>query len=92
MRPLRDLEKKGVELSVVPCSPKGELDSRDIEKKIQSRTRMIVLNHASNVTGTLFPGTSARIVGSASASPGKKKKPSTPFWRKKELRLRGFIH
>ena len=55
MRPLRDLEKKGVELSVVPCSPKGELDSRDIEKKIQSRTRMIVLNHASNVTGTLLP-------------------------------------
>lgn len=55
MRPLRDLEKKGVELSVVPCSPKGELDSRDIEKKIQSRTRMIVFNHASNVTGTLLP-------------------------------------
>ncbi|MCJ7704240.1 MAG: aminotransferase class V-fold PLP-dependent enzyme [Desulfobacterales bacterium] len=55
MRPLRDLEKKGVKLSVVPCSPKGELDSRDIKKKIQSRTRMIVLNHASNVTGTLLP-------------------------------------
>ena len=55
MRPLRDMEKKGVKLSVVPCSPKGELDSRDIKKKIQSRTRMIVLNHASNVTGTLLP-------------------------------------
>jgi cysteine desulfurase/selenocysteine lyase len=55
MRPLRDLEKKGIELSVVPCFKDGTLDPREVEKRIQSTTRMIVLNHASNVTGTLFP-------------------------------------
>jgi cysteine desulfurase/selenocysteine lyase len=55
MRPLRDLEKKGVELSVVPSSERGILDPREVEKKIRSDTRMIVLNHASNVTGTLLP-------------------------------------
>lgn len=55
MRPLRDLEKNGIELSIVACSPKGELHPEDIEKKIQSRTKMIVLNHASNVTGNLLP-------------------------------------
>lgn len=55
MRPLRDLEKKGIELSVVPCFKDGTLDPREVEKRIQSITRMIVLNHASNVTGTLLP-------------------------------------
>jgi cysteine desulfurase family protein len=61
MRPLRDLEKKGVELSVIPCSNEGMLDPREVEGKIRSNTRMVVLNHASNVTGTLLP---IREVGS----------------------------
>ena len=61
MRPLRDLEKKGVELSVIPCSNEGMLDPREMEGKIRSNTRMVVLNHASNVTGTLLP---IREVGS----------------------------
>ncbi len=55
MRPLRDLEKKGIALSIVTCSREGMLDSREVEKKIQSNTKMVVLNHASNVTGTLLP-------------------------------------
>jgi cysteine desulfurase family protein len=55
MRPLRDLEKQGIELTVVPCFEDGTLDPQEVEKKIQSATRMIVLNHASNVTGTLLP-------------------------------------
>jgi len=55
MRPLRDLERKGIELNVVPCSAEGELDPRELEKLIRPNTRMIVLNHASNVTGTLLP-------------------------------------
>jgi cysteine desulfurase family protein len=55
MRPLRDLEKKGIELTVVPCFEDGTLDPREVEKEIRSTTRMILLNHASNVTGTLLP-------------------------------------
>jgi cysteine desulfurase family protein len=55
MRPLRDLEKKGIELSIIPCSRKGILDPQEVKKKIRSNTRMIVLNHASNVTGNLLP-------------------------------------
>src|SRR4030042_5973179 len=55
MRPLRDLEEKGIELTIVPCFGDGTLDPKEVEKKIQSTTRMIVLNHASNVTGTLLP-------------------------------------
>jgi cysteine desulfurase family protein len=55
MRPFRDLEKRGIALTVVPCFEDGTLDPREVEKKILSTTKMIVLNHASNVTGTLLP-------------------------------------
>jgi cysteine desulfurase family protein len=61
MRPLRDLERSpeegsgGVELTVVGCSPEGFLDPADVEAAIRPNTVMIVLNHASNVVGTLLP-------------------------------------
>jgi cysteine desulfurase family protein len=55
MRPLRDLEKQGVELSVIQCSQEGFLDPGDVEDAIKKNTRMVVLNHASNVVGTLLP-------------------------------------
>ena len=55
MRPLRHLERDGVELSVIGCSKEGVLDPRDVEKSIKPNTRMVVLTHASNVTGALFP-------------------------------------
>jgi cysteine desulfurase/selenocysteine lyase len=55
MRPLRDLERKGIELTVAPCFDDGTLDAEEVERKIQSNTKMVILNHASNVTGTLLP-------------------------------------
>jgi len=55
MRPLRELEKKGVEVKVVSCSPKGLLEPQDIEKSIRKNTKLIVINHGSNVIGTLLP-------------------------------------
>ncbi len=55
MRPLRVLETRGVELSVVPCSPRGELEPDDVRKALRKNTRMVVLTHASNVTGTILP-------------------------------------
>jgi cysteine desulfurase/selenocysteine lyase len=55
MRPLRMLEKKGVKLSIVQCSQSGNLDPGEVENVIQTDTKLVVLNHASNVTGTLLP-------------------------------------
>jgi cysteine desulfurase family protein len=55
MRPLRDLEKKGIALSIIPCSNEGLLNPQEVERKIRSNTKMVILNHASNVTGTLLP-------------------------------------
>jgi cysteine desulfurase family protein len=55
MRPLRALEAEGVALSVIPCSGLGELDPDQIRPAIRPATRLIVLTHASNVTGTILP-------------------------------------
>jgi cysteine desulfurase / selenocysteine lyase len=55
MRPLRALEREGIEVMVVQCSPEGFLDPADVEAAIRPHTRMVVLNHASNVVGTLLP-------------------------------------
>jgi cysteine desulfurase/selenocysteine lyase len=55
MRPLRALQRRGVELTVVPCSVEGCLDSADVEAAIRPNTTMVALNHGSNVVGTLLP-------------------------------------
>ncbi len=55
MRPLRFLERQGVEVSIAPCSPAGELDPADAMAAVKSNTSAIVVTHASNVTGTLLP-------------------------------------
>ncbi len=55
MRPLRALERQGVELTAVPCSPQGFLDPGDLEAAMRPSTRVIALNHASNVCGSLLP-------------------------------------
>lgn len=55
MRPLRDLQRQGVELTLVRCSPEGYLDPADVAAAIRPSTRLIALNHASNVVGTMLP-------------------------------------
>lgn len=55
LRPLRALEKEGIQIDRIPCSKAGELDPEEIAHRVQPNTRMIVLTHASNVTGTLLP-------------------------------------
>jgi cysteine desulfurase family protein len=55
MRPLRALEQQGVQLAVIPCHPDGTLDLAAAERLITPGTRLVVLNHASNVMGTILP-------------------------------------
>jgi len=55
MRPLRALEREGVEVTVVGCSAEGFLDPAAVEAAIRPETTLIALNHASNVVGTLLP-------------------------------------
>ena len=55
IRSLRMMEAAGVELSVIPCSPQGELQPEDIAKAIKPNTKAIFMLHASNVTGGIMP-------------------------------------
>jgi cysteine desulfurase family protein len=57
MRPLHAAKELGVDLSVIKCSPLGELDPADVKKAMRPDTKLIILTHASNVTGTIMPVT-----------------------------------
>lgn len=57
MRPLRALEREGVQVTVVPCASDGSLEPTDVAKAMTADVKLVVINHASNVTGTLLPVT-----------------------------------
>ena len=45
----------GIEIQVVPFSESGEMDLKDIEERISSKTKLISVTHVSNVLGTINP-------------------------------------
>lgn len=56
VRPLKKLEKQGVKVVRLPPRPgDGFVSPQDVEKAITRETRMVVMNHASNVTGVIQP-------------------------------------
>jgi len=56
MRPLHFLQKKQqVQVSLVPCSVTGELDLDRLKKSLKKKTKAIIINHGSNVIGTVQP-------------------------------------
>lgn len=55
VRPLKAMEKTGVECSKVRCSSEGILNPDDVRAAIRPRTRLIAITHASNVTGSINP-------------------------------------
>lgn len=56
LRPLKSLQKKlGVELDIIQCDDKGDLDPDDVEKAIKENTQLIVCTYSSNVNGTIMP-------------------------------------
>ncbi len=67
MRPLRLLERlRGIRLSFLPTAATGEVDVDALPRLLASDTRLIVVNHLSNVTGSLVDlATLARFKGDA---------------------------
>jgi cysteine desulfurase / selenocysteine lyase len=55
MRPLRHLERTGVELTIVACDQDGMLAVDDVRRALRPRTRLLVTTHSSNVVGALNP-------------------------------------
>lgn len=51
MRPLHDLSQQRVEMTRILCNPDGSLDPHQVALAIRPNTRLIILNHASNVCG-----------------------------------------
>ena len=54
LRPLYELEDLGVELTILPADPMGNIRYEDFEKEIRSDTKAIVTTHGSNLTGNLL--------------------------------------
>jgi selenocysteine lyase/cysteine desulfurase len=54
LRPLYELEDRGVELTILPADALGNIRYEDFEKAIRPNTRAIVTTHGSNLTGNLL--------------------------------------
>ncbi len=56
MRPLRSLEEKGIELTVISADPvSGVVNPDDFQRAIKENTKLIGINHISNVCGAIQP-------------------------------------
>lgn len=56
LRPLYHLfQDFGVEVDHIPFDGQGFIDPEEFSKKFKSNTRLVVVNHASNVVGTVQP-------------------------------------
>ncbi|MBU5437989.1 aminotransferase class V-fold PLP-dependent enzyme [Tissierella sp. MSJ-40] len=55
LRPLKYLEKEGIETTIVKGDSMGRINPLDIQKSIKPNTKLIVTTHISNLTGTIMP-------------------------------------
>lgn len=55
MRPLRTLEKRGVDLQIVSCDATGTIDTEGYCCALNLKPRLVVITHASNVVGRIMP-------------------------------------
>jgi cysteine desulfurase family protein len=53
IRPVNHLVKRGAEATFVAPDPEGYLDPEEIRKAVKSNTKLVMVNHASNVTGVV---------------------------------------
>lgn len=55
-RPLEYLRRsREAEITYISANEQGKLDLKEIEQSIQSNTRLMVINHSSNLLGTIHP-------------------------------------
>ncbi len=55
LRPFYHLERQGVAVDHIPFDDKGFVDPDDFVAKFRPNTRLVAVNHASNVIGTVQP-------------------------------------
>lgn len=54
LRPLYELERQGVELTILPADSRGRVECEAFEAAVRPNTRAIVCTHGSNLTGDLL--------------------------------------
>lgn len=55
LRPIRKMcDERGVKVDIIPSNPLGQIDPQDIIRALRPDTRLVVMNHASNVFGTIL--------------------------------------
>lgn len=57
LRPMYRHARRGVEVDFVPFDGNGYVDPADIARRIRANTKLVVVNHGSNVIGTIQPVT-----------------------------------
>ncbi len=55
LRPLYHLSLDGVDVDLVPFDGAGFVDPDEIRRRFRPNTRLVIVNHASNVIGTIQP-------------------------------------
>lgn len=55
LRPLNSLFRNGVEITFLSVDENGYIDLEQLKKEIKKNTKAIIVNHASNVLGTIEP-------------------------------------
>ena len=54
LRPLYEMEEKGIELSIIKSDKKGKISYQEMEGAIRSNTKAIICTHGSNLTGNMI--------------------------------------
>lgn len=67
MRPLQQLAERGVSFDRIPCDREGRLDTEAVAGLLRPNTRLLVMAHGSNVSGTVQD---AERVGAVCAAHG----------------------
>ena len=55
MRPLTQLLNKGITFDIIPCDKMGSIQLESMDSLIRPNTVALIINHASNVCGTIQP-------------------------------------
>jgi cysteine desulfurase family protein len=53
LRPVKYMASKGVEITYIGTDEEGNIHLKDLRKEIRKNTRLVIVNHASNVLGNI---------------------------------------
>lgn len=55
LEPLQEMERRGFEITHLPCSPSGRIDPQDLLNALRPNTLLVSIMHVNNETGIIQP-------------------------------------